>query len=268
MPMQFAGLTPPLAGESLDKTIHSAAWMAKLVQAATSRSFSDLTEGEAARGIELTTTGLTLPQCSVIGAIGATYPGSPTVEPDAYMAATLEVSEQIFYTKNAHVTSNLYVAAYPFLPGVPVRVRCSTPSTDVYTTGMDVGRATGDSTVSIRGTGLVLVSAPYTPDAGANYYCWVMLPVANGPIWAVNIGSLGPATHPLTGHTTGVAAILDNSSGNLVTTTKRRAFVRRDTTGTIADGTLIQLDSVSGRLTIVWADCAAHASLTGLAAVP
>lgn len=89
------------------------------------------------------------------------------------------------------------------------------------------------------------------------------------PVWAVNIGSLAAATHPLTGHSTGVAGLLANSGDDLVTTDARRSFIRRDTGGgTIADGTLIQLDIVSGKLSIVWADCDSHADLEGLEAVP
>jgi hypothetical protein len=87
--------------------------------------------------------------------------------------------------------------------------------------------------------------------------------------WAGNIGSLAPATHPLTGHTTGVAAVLRvKDDGDLEITNDRRAFVRRDASGTIADGTLIQLSSVSGRLTIVWADCEPHPDLEGLDPTP
>jgi len=87
--------------------------------------------------------------------------------------------------------------------------------------------------------------------------------------WAVNIGSLAPASHPLTGHTTGVAAVLRvKDDGDLEITDDRRSFVRRDASGTIADGTLIQLASVSGRLTIVWADCEPHPDLEDLEAEP
>lgn len=91
----------------------------------------------------------------------------------------------------------------------------------------------------------------------------------NTLIWAVNIGSLAPATHPLTGHSTGVAGLFQtNSSGNLETTNGRKSFIRRDMSGTIADGTLIQLDYVSGRLTIVWADCSSHVSIEAQVTAP
>lgn len=83
-------------------------------------------------------------------------------------------------------------------------------------------------------------------------------------VWAVNIGTLNPASHPLTGHTTGVAGLFTNSGDNLAITDNRRRFIRRDASGTIADGTLIQLGKVSGKWTIIWADCAPHASLKNL----
>jgi len=93
--------------------------------------------------------------------------------------------------------------------------------------------------------------------------------VQDPAFWAVNIGSLAAATHPLTGHSEGVAAVLQpNSDGDLEITDGRLDFVRRDPNGSIADGTLIQLAYVSGTLTIVWADCAPHADLEGLEAEP
>ena len=88
-------------------------------------------------------------------------------------------------------------------------------------------------------------------------------------VWAVNIGSLSAASHPLTGATAGVAGLFTKDGvDDLATSDKRRAFIRRDGAGTIADGTLIQLGKVSGRWTIIWADCAAHADLKGLEAEP
>jgi hypothetical protein len=87
-------------------------------------------------------------------------------------------------------------------------------------------------------------------------------------VWAVNIGSLPPATHPLTGARTGVAGLFTKDGEDLETSDRRRSFIRRDGAGTIADGTLIQLGRVSGKWTIIWADCAAHADLKGLEAEP
>ena len=89
--------------------------------------------------------------------------------------------------------------------------------------------------------------------------------VQDTAFWAVNVGSLAAATHPLTGHASGNAALLGvKTDGNLEIKSDRLPFVRRDASGVIADGTLIQLAYVSGTLTIVWADCAAHAALEGL----
>ena len=99
---------------------------------------------------------------------------------------------------------------------------------------------------------------------GANGLC-----VQDAAFWAVNVGSLDPATHPLTGHTQGVAAVLAvKNDGHLEITTARLNFVRRDEADIIADGTLIQLAYVSGTLTIVWASCDSHADLEGLDPTP
>lgn len=99
---------------------------------------------------------------------------------------------------------------------------------------------------------------------GANGLC-----VQDSAFWAINIGLLSPATHPLTGHTEGVAAVLATADdGSLEITDNRLDFVRRDDAETIADGTLIQLAYVSGTLTIVWASCEPHPDLEGLDAEP
>lgn len=95
---------------------------------------------------------------------------------------------------------------------------------------------------------------------GSNGLC-----VQDTEFWAVNIGTLAVATHPLTGHTEGVAAVLKvKADGDLEISEDRLDFVRRDGSGEIADGTLITLGYVSGTLTIKWADCQAHEDLEGL----
>jgi hypothetical protein len=97
----------------------------------------------------------------------------------------------------------------------------------------------------------------------------VGLCVVDPEFWAVNIGTLLPATHPLTGHRTGRAAVLElNDEGDLIITDKRLDFIRRDASGDIEDGTLITLGYVSGSLTIKWADCQPHEDLEGLEADP
>ena len=93
--------------------------------------------------------------------------------------------------------------------------------------------------------------------------------VQDSAFWAVNIGILDPATHPLTGHTEGVAAVLAvQDDGTLTITDERLDFVRRDAADMIADGTLIQLGYVSGTLTVIWAECEPHADLEGLDPTP
>jgi hypothetical protein len=97
----------------------------------------------------------------------------------------------------------------------------------------------------------------------------VGLCVVDPEFWAINIGTLLPATHPLTGHRTGRAAVLElNDEGDLIITDKRLDFIRRDASGDIEDGTLITLGYVSGSLTIKWADCQPHEDLEGLEANP
>lgn len=89
--------------------------------------------------------------------------------------------------------------------------------------------------------------------------------VQDTEFWAVNIGTLAAATHPLTGHAQGTAAVLKvTAGGDLEISADRLDFVRRDASGTVADGTLITLGYVSGTLTIKWADCASHPDLEGL----
>lgn len=82
-----------------------------------------------------------------------------------------------------------------------------------------------------------------------------------GPFWAVNVGDFDEATHPLTGAVYGTAALLryvDSSiNDDLVVTNIRTPYLRRDKGGTIDDGTLIMLDVVGSRLTLVWSDCSA-----------
>lgn len=89
--------------------------------------------------------------------------------------------------------------------------------------------------------------------------------VVDPEFWAINIGTLSPATHPLTGHATGRAAVLElNDEGNLVISNKRLDFIRRDASGDVEDGTLITLGYVHGSLTIKWSDCQPHEDLGGL----
>lgn len=89
---------------------------------------------------------------------------------------------------------------------------------------------------------------------------------ARGLTWAVNIGSLESATHPLTGAKQGYAAILskDEAFPKLKITDKRERPYRHDAGDTIEDGTLIQIDTIKGERVIVWADCEPHEDLTGL----
>jgi hypothetical protein len=93
---------------------------------------------------------------------------------------------------------------------------------------------------------------------------------SSGPYWAVNIGSLvaptlSVASGVVSGKTTGKAALFTRQpDGKLKVSNGRQSFERYSDGGTIADGTLIQLDNVNGKITIVFANCSPTAGLTGL----
>ena len=93
---------------------------------------------------------------------------------------------------------------------------------------------------------------------------------SSNPYWAVNIGSLAVPVLTVTdgvvsGATTGTAALFTrNAAGKIKVSNGRQQFERYSDGGTIADGTLIQLDNVSGKITIVYANCSPTPGLTGL----
>lgn len=97
---------------------------------------------------------------------------------------------------------------------------------------------------------------------------------ASAPIWAVNIGScaapvLSVSTGVITGQSSGVAALLSGVTFTRAAVTDgRESFMRMDDGGVIADGTLIQLQRVSGKMCCVFANCAPTTGLTGLEADP
>lgn len=97
---------------------------------------------------------------------------------------------------------------------------------------------------------------------------------SNGPYWAVNIGTLAAPVLTvedgvISGKTTGTAAILKKEpGGGLEVTSGRQSFERYADGDEIADGTLIQLDSVNGKITIVFANCSPTTGLTGLDPTP
>lgn len=97
---------------------------------------------------------------------------------------------------------------------------------------------------------------------------------SGGPFWAVNIGScaapsLSVSTGVITGQSSGVAALLSGVTFTRAEVTDgREAFMRMDDGGVIADGTLIQLQRVSGKMCCVFANCDPTDGLTGLEAEP
>lgn len=96
----------------------------------------------------------------------------------------------------------------------------------------------------------------------------------NSPYWAVNIGTLAAptlsvASGVVSGKTTGTAALFTRQpDGKIKVSNDRQSFERYSDGGTIADGTLIQLDNVNGKITIVFANCDPTAGLTGLDPTP
>lgn len=96
----------------------------------------------------------------------------------------------------------------------------------------------------------------------------------SGPFWAVNIGScaapsLSVSTGVITGQSSGVAALLSGVTFTRAEVTDgRESFMRMDDGGIIADGTLIQLQRVSGKMCCVFANCSPTTGLTGLEEEP
>jgi len=97
---------------------------------------------------------------------------------------------------------------------------------------------------------------------------------SSNPYWAVNIGSLAApvlsvSDGVISGKTEGVAGTMTrDADGKLKVTNGRQPFERYADGDAIADGTLIQLDTVSGKVTIVFANCSPTPGLTGLDPTP
>lgn len=176
---QYEGLAIPFSGDSDGKTSGNAAWLQTLRRAALGRNNQTLPQDPAKTGIILSWGIQDIPQGSVIGAIGATYPGSPTAEPSPYMQAHLDRSQLTLYTLQTFAAANSYIECFAFAENEPVRIRVDYDAADTYQTGMPVGRLSGSTKIRAGGGGLLLASLPYTPDAGANYYSWVMLDKTN-----------------------------------------------------------------------------------------
>ncbi|MCA9013602.1 MAG: hypothetical protein KDB01_27815 [Planctomycetaceae bacterium] len=97
---------------------------------------------------------------------------------------------------------------------------------------------------------------------------------SSGPYWAVNVGSLPAAVLSVTdgvisGGVVGTAALLTrDATGKPKVTDRRQQFERYQDGEAIEDGTLIQLDNVSGKVTIVFANCEPTPGLEGLEPEP
>lgn len=208
------GLYSPNPGDPLTKSIHSAAWLKALVRAATGRGQGVVPQYDPDNSIELLTPvvdslKVAVPAFSVIGAVGADY-GSLTSEPTAYMQGTLERSSLLFYTRHDCPVEADSLQGFPFLPGVPVRVRMDPEAASVtYAEGIKVGRPISSDSVKRGHHGLILVSPPFTPDA-TNYFAWVILDTNPNPDLCVILNAALPAaSSSKTGATHCLAAICE-----------------------------------------------------------
>lgn len=233
---QFDSLRMPDKGDPLSDSVHSAAWMKALVQAAIGRSTTGGAQKNADQFLELEHYSGTLPALSVVGAIGATYPVSPASEPyRPYMKAHLGRSQLTLYTREDYTSANTRLIAYPFMANSPVRVKVAATGADTYVTGMPIGRLPGQISIKAGGGGLLLASLPYTPDSGANYYCWVLPDLENR--WKVRYKQPIPvATNAETSPSTGLAYVdLLLSTGNLTTSLLEVTVTNRSTTTSFSE---------------------------------
>lgn len=215
---QYEGLAIPFSGDSDAKTSGNAAWLATLRRAALGRNTQTLPQPNPETGIPLLSTGVAIPACSLIGAISPPVPGAATMEPEPYLQATLTRSLYTFYTKIDYPSTVSIIEAFPFESGKPVRVRVN-PAAAYYQVGMPVGRMPTYNFLSADGGGLILLSLPYTPNGGADYYAWVMLDQEN--LWPVRYKELLYAAVQSERDPSTALAYLDmvNSTGDYATNT-------------------------------------------------
>lgn len=212
--MQYEGLSAPKPGDPASKSIHSAAWLRQLVRAATGRGQGTIPQYDPDGSIELLTpvvdsAKVAVPAFSVIGAVGADY-GSLSFEPTPYMQGTLGRSSLLFYTRHDCPVEARSVQGFPFLPGIPVRIRMDPEVASVtYAEGTKIGRPDGQDTLKRGHRGLVLVSPPFTPDS-SNYFAWVVLDTnPNADLCVILDGALAAASNSKTGATKTTATICE-----------------------------------------------------------
>lgn len=215
---QYEGLAIPFSGDSDAKTSGNAAWLATLRRAALGRNTQTLQQDPAETGIPLLGYGATIPMGSLIGAVSPAVPGAASAEPSPYLQATLSRSLFTFYTKETYSAATTLIEAFPFESGNPVRVRVN-PATAYYQVGMPVGRMPTYNFLCADGGGLILLSLPYTPNAGTDYYAWVMLDQEN--LWPVRYKELLYAAVQSERDPSTALAYLDmvNSTGDYATNT-------------------------------------------------
>lgn len=265
---QFEGLRTPVAGDSDALTSGNAEWLKTLCRIATQRNNQTLPQDPAETGIILKGHGSSIAAWSLIGAIGATYPGSPTVEPSPYMQATLDESDMLLYVKEAYTSSATYIEAFAFQPDKPVRVLVDPTDPDYeanYIPGMNVGRPATTSSLSKDSNGLILVTVPYTQDSGTTYYAWVVAPQAlSQRKRVVIIGTLAAPTSATP--TVGLAAGFDYdpTTKEVSANDKRYIIFNWDRDLSAEDGTFAKIETCEGLWDCYWAGCSPMYGFTGL----
>jgi len=278
---QSGSLRVPAKGEPLSSSVHSAQWLGKLVASATGRANYNMDVAPNPPSIDLLTpkvngSKIAVPAWSVIGAVGAT-PGSPTTEPvSGHMQGNVGRCQYLFYTTTDHTTAVDRIVAYPFLPGVAVRVRAAAATTRPYFPGSPVGRAVGATTIAPDEGGLILLNKPY--NSGGTWYAYVMLDTVND--WDAFIvkpaaGDGTKATNFLTGRGSFTFGLLsanpaDTTSTNLhdMVTTYRGTLRPRDPGEDYVDGQYVRIQYKWGEWKTVWSSCGAMTGCTGKPLVP
>jgi hypothetical protein len=176
-----------------------------------------------------------------------------------YQANKNEATPWIVSTGNQTVPANgTFTPVWP-IAGTPMLLRVD-PADTFFRIGSQIGCKKAGTLCASAGWGFTCLSAP------ADGLVWAMY--TPGPTWAVNIGTRGGTSTPLTALvTTGKLAWLRlTTSGidNLEVSDMRADYCRRDNGTSLADGTLMQVDFVGMKLVVVWANCAATAVLAGL----
>lgn len=279
-------LIKPTPGQDLRKTIFSAAWVGRLVDAATA---SPPPAPAEERGIELLQCAweeepVSVPSYSLVGALGINATSLPAVEPRPRLQGTLGRSNFLFYTKSDNHGDALLVA-FPIPTSYPIRLRVEDPATLMgyqrkYIEGLPCGRKPDSHYVAADQGGLILISKPFRDvDETGDYYCWAIQDTVQ--TWDAVVvkpsssSDYVTATNFLTGRGKFVAALLSakpdqlDADKNKDIITKYRCTVHmRDPADSYEDGTYIQIQYRNSEWKVMWSSCAPVSGLTGQAKEP